>query len=161
MRVASGTAEWRIDLGSLERETFEYEDLSTSETAEIGTTERRFAIGPTATEETQSYTCSSSSGSYECNHEAAAGSEFFLVTISAENVGSERVAVPSTWDTSIVTDNSQYEEGYCSGRDEYRGGGISPGIVREGAVLFEVDESTSSYELRIELTGDITANWTL
>lgn len=52
MRVTSGTAEWRIDLGSLERETFEYEDLSVGETAEIGTAERRFAIGPTATEET-------------------------------------------------------------------------------------------------------------
>ena len=103
----------------------------------------------------------SSSGSYEYDDEAAAGSKFILVTISAENVGSERVAVPSTWDMSLITGDSQYGEGYYSGGDEYRGGGISPGMVREGVVLSEVDESASSYELRIELTGGITASWTL
>jgi|GEM_PF-2254646 hypothetical protein len=157
----STTAEWGIDLGSLDRETWEYENLSMGDQAEFGIEDQRFTIGPTAIRETQSYTYTYSSGGYEYEDEAATGSKFVLVTIAAENVGSQQVDVPDTYDMSLIAGNSQYSAGYYSGQGGYEGGEIAAGIVRDGLVVFEVDESASSYELQIELTNDITASWSL
>lgn len=154
-------AGWRIDLGSLDRETLEYEDLSMGETAEFGTEDQRYTIGPTDIREAQSYTYSYSSDRYEYEEEAADGDKFVFVTIAAENVGSKRVSVPDTYDISFIAGNSQHSVGYYQGQDEYEGGEIAPGIVRDGVVVFEVDESVSSYELQIDLSNDVTATWSL
>ncbi|MFC6756193.1 MULTISPECIES: DUF4352 domain-containing protein [Haloarcula] len=156
----STTATWRIDVGSLERETYDYPDLSAGDTLEFGTEDRRFSIGPTSVEEAQSYTYSSSDYTFE--EEPDSGDKFVFVTLSAENVGDERVTVPSTFDISLIAGTSESDVSYYSGdRTEYEGGEISPGIAREGILLFEVDESATSYELAVELTSEITARWNL
>jgi len=153
------TAEWEFEVSDLVRRTYDRTGLNLREAAEISTGDHGYLVMPTEVEETQSYEYGSS---YTFTEEAGTGNKFVLVTLQSENTGEGTISIPTSRDISLRAGSSQYEaENYRKDNEEYDGGDIAPGIVREGVVQFEVDESVSAYELQVRLTDDITATWNL
>ena len=111
-------------------------------------------------EESQLYTYGS--GQFDYEQTPAEGNKYVFVTVRAENTGQSIVSVPTTYDLSLISESSQFSsEFYRGDQTVYEGGEISPGINREGIVLFEVPESASSYQLQANLTREIGATWDL
>lgn len=151
------TGKWIIDVGELNRVSYDFSGKSIGEAVTFGTETTQFQVSASEIEETQSYTYSS--GDFEFEAEAGDGNKFLLVTVRAENTGETVVDLPSTFDMNVRTGASQFESGLYRGENAYEGGEVSPGIQREGKVQFEVPQSASSYEFQINLTDDITATW--
>lgn len=74
--------------------------------------------------------------------EADEGMHFALLYLRGENTGSSAERLPQPWfDFSVLHNSSQTNADHGFGMedyDEFEGGEIQPGIVREGYVVFEV-----------------------
>lgn len=153
------TGEWVLNLGDLERETFDFTGKSKGDIITFGTDATQYQIGAIAVEQTQSYTYTSND--YEYEEEASEGNKFVLVTVNAENTGETSVYLPSIYDMSLRTGSSQFEPNLYLGDGAYEGGEVSTGIQREGKVLFEVPQAASSFTFQTNLTRNISASWSL
>lgn len=158
--TGSATGKWSVDLSDADKKILDIEELSSGESASIGTETTSYSMSALSVEETQSYDYSIDEYSY--TEEAGDGKKFILVTVQSENTGERTVSVPSTYGMSLISDGSQYDAGrYRDDDDAYEGGEISSGITRRGIVQFEVPESASSYTLQADLTQDLKATWEL
>ncbi|WP_434530043.1 DUF4352 domain-containing protein (plasmid) [Haloarcula sp. NS06] len=98
--------------------------------------------------------------------EAPDGSQWALITVRAENTAEESARLPSTYDVNLVAGQSQYEETYIDkDENQYDGGEVQPGIVREGWIAYELPEDVSSEDIEVVWNGlpnggEITALWT-
>jgi hypothetical protein len=153
------TGEWVVDLGEIERIEYDYTGNSEGEFIEFGTESTRYQAAVVDVTETRQY--SYSSNGYEFEEEASQGNKFVLIEVFARNTGDTPVRIPGRFDMSLIAGSSQVDAGYYSGSGAYSGGEISPGIERSGVVQFEVPESASEYQLRVNLTRDIAASWEL
>jgi len=153
------TAEWTIDLGTIERTTFDYTGNEVGGWVEWGTDQTNYRVGVTDVEWSNGYTYSREG--YEFEETPSAGNVFALVDMNVENTGDTQVSIPSTFEMSVIAGNSQVDAGRYPGDDAYESGTISTGITREGIVPFEVPQSASDYTLQINLTDDVRATWNL
>jgi len=97
--------------------------------------------------------------------EAPDGSQWALVTLRAENTGDGGADLPSTFDVNIIAGQSQYEEAYIDkDENQYDGGEVQPGIVREGWIAYELPDDIATGDVEVVWTGlpnggEITAIW--
>lgn len=98
--------------------------------------------------------------------EAPDGSQWALVTLQAKNRGDEAADLPSTFDVNLIAEKSQYEEVYIDkDENQYDGGEVQPGIVREGWIAYELPDDLETENVEVVWSGlpnggEITAIWT-
>jgi len=112
----------------------------------------------------KSYTWTSSG--YEYTETAADGMTWLFVTVRAENTSGEIAYAPSSYDWVVVAGNSQYEQtsNYRSESEQYEGGDIQPGVVREGEILYQVPNDYMQKDSAVVWSesyydGDVAAYW--
>jgi hypothetical protein len=98
--------------------------------------------------------------------DAPDGRKWAFVTFNAKNASGSPEFVPSKFDVVLITGNSQYEYEtyYGDDEDEYEGGEVQAGIVREGFILYAVPEELSKSDIQIAWSdsyfdGDVAVRW--
>lgn len=94
---------------------------------------------------------------------AADGNQWAFVKYRAENKGSESEFAPLETDLSVIADNRQYDHQYIRKEDwnQYDGGEIEAGIVREGWLAYEIPDSLSKPDVVVSWSGEnYQGSWT-
>lgn len=129
---------------------------------EVYTAANGMAVTVNRVEFFDSYTWTGSSGS-QYEETAPAGKKWARVFITAENTGNEQMYTPLSSDVSLIAGNKQYDSTYLSTEEGmFKGGEISPGIVREGWLAYEIPEGLAKSDFRVQWTGEnFNGSWTV
>ena len=153
------TAEWSLDLSTVERDIIDLQDNSVGDTITVGTDEANYELEVTDVESTESYTFTNYLDEEE-EDVASDGMEWLFVDIRAENTGQGTIRVPSPRDVQIIADNQQFDRERHSGDvDEYEGRDLSEGIVEESFLLFEIPSDAGDVTIEVDITSDVLATW--
>ncbi len=89
--------------------------------------------------------------------------QWAFVQLRSKNKGDEPVFAPMKSDISIIVDNRQFDYKIINKEDGiYEGNEISPGIVREGWIAYEVPSNLSKSDIEVAWTGeDFNGSWTV
>ena len=153
------TAEWRLDLSTVEQEIIDFQDNSVGDTITVGTDEANYEFAITDVDFTESYTFENFLEEEE-EEVSSDGMEWLFVDIRAENTGQGTIHVPSTRDVRILANNQQFDrERHRGDVDEYEGRDLSAGIVEESFLLFEIPSNADDVTIEVEITQEIIATW--
>lgn len=93
------------------------------------------------------------------------GKQFAFVTFRSENTAGEPEFAPTDYDIVLLSGQTQYDSKFINKEEgKYEGGEIQPGVVREGWIAYEIDDSLNVSDLEVVWSdsyyhGDAAVYW--
>ncbi|WP_247729849.1 DUF4352 domain-containing protein [Halovivax limisalsi] len=144
-RLDTATAEWAIDLGSVERRSLGLDAIEPTERVTVGTDAVQYTL---SVEDVAERTDEDDKQSVH-------------VTLRAANTGQVVAQDPTLRGVRLHADGESYEPVAYDGDDAYAVEELAPGDVATGILAFQVPATAEDYRFRIQLTMELAATWEL